>query len=81
MVEQAQSLRSRFLLTVRRRLASDAECGKMFAFRSLCRDLYRAWCVELEPESSPFVAFAMKLETTDEPLSLKLRKQSNFCCL
>src|SRR5579872_505786 len=50
----------------------------MFAFRTSARPLNRAWYVELEPEASPFVAFAMKLETTNVPLFLEVEEANRF---
>src|ERR1700756_4697054 len=46
--------------------------------QDLCATFDRAWYVELEPESSPFVAFAMKLETTNEPLILEVEEAKRF---
>src|ERR1700756_5771026 len=46
--------------------------------QDLCATFDRAWYVELEPESSPFVAFAMKLETTNEPLILEAEEANRF---
>ena len=46
--------------------------------QDLCATFNRAWYVELEPESSPFVAFAMKLETTNEPLFLEVEEAKRF---
>jgi hypothetical protein len=47
--------------------------------QDLCATFDRAWYVELEPESSPVVAFTIKLETTNELLFLEFEKQSDFC--
>src|SRR5215472_4819339 len=49
--------------------------------QDLCATSNRAWYVELEPESSPFVAFAMKLETTNEPLFLEVEEAKRFLLL
>src|SRR5215475_441706 len=46
--------------------------------QDLCATFNRARYVELEPESSPFVAFAMKLETTNEPLFLEVEEAKRF---
>lgn len=46
--------------------------------QNLCATFDRAWYVELEPESSPFVAFAMKFETTNEPLFLEVEEAKRF---
>ena len=46
--------------------------------QDLCATIERAWYVELEPESSPFVALAMKLETTNEPLFLEVEETKRF---
>ena len=46
--------------------------------QDLCATFNRAWYVELEPESSPFVALAMKLETTNEPLFLEVEETKRF---
>jgi hypothetical protein len=43
-----------------------------------CATFDRAWYVEFEPESSTFVAFAMKLETTNEPLFLEVEEVKRF---
>jgi len=49
--------------------------------QDLCATFDRAWYVEFEPESSPFVAFAMKLETTNEPLFLEVEEAKRFLLL
>src|ERR1700750_1519825 len=49
--------------------------------QDLCATFNRAWYVELEPESSPFVALAMKLETTNEPLFLEVEEAKRFLLL
>ena len=46
--------------------------------QDLCATFNRAWYVEPEPESSPFVAFAMKLETTNESLFLEVDEAKRF---
>ena len=46
--------------------------------QDLCATFNRARYVELEPESSPFVAFAMKLETTTEPLFPEVEEAKRF---
>jgi hypothetical protein len=48
---------------------------------SLCATFDRAWYVELEPEFSSFVAFAMKLETTNEPRFLEVEEAKRFLLL
>src|SRR6516162_2092440 len=50
-------------------------------FQDLCATFNRARYVELEPESSPFVAFAMKLETTTEPLFPEVKEAKRFLLL
>jgi hypothetical protein len=47
----------------------------------LCATFDRAWYVELEPESSPFVAFAMKVETTNEPVFFEVEEAKRFLLL
>jgi len=42
--------------------------------QDLCATFSWTWYVELEPESPPVVAFAMKLETTNEPLFLEIEE-------
>ena len=49
--------------------------------QDLCATIERAWYVELEPESLPFVAFAMKLETTNEPPFLEVEEAKRFLLL
>jgi hypothetical protein len=49
--------------------------------QDLCATFNRAWYVELEPKSSPFVAFAMKSETTNEPLFLEVEEAKRFLLL
>ena len=49
--------------------------------QDLCATFNRARYVELEPESSPFVAFAMKLETTNEPLFPEVEEAKRFLSL
>ena len=44
----------------------------------LCATFKRAWYVELEPESSSFVALAMKLGTTNEPLFPEVAEAKRF---
>src|ERR1700739_2926616 len=46
--------------------------------QDLCATFDRAWYIELEPESSPVVAFAMKLETANEPLFLEVEEAKRF---
>jgi hypothetical protein len=49
--------------------------------QGLCATFNRAWHVELELESSPFVAFATKLETINEPLFLEVEEAKRFLLL
>src|SRR5581483_6376347 len=49
--------------------------------QDLCATSNRAWYVELEPESSPFVAFVMRLETINEPLFIKVEEAKRFLLL
>ena len=49
--------------------------------QDLCATFNRGRYVELEPESSPFVAFAMKLETTNEPLFPEVEEAKRFLLL
>jgi hypothetical protein len=44
----------------------------------LCTTFNRVWSFELEPGSLPFVAFAMKLETTNEPLFPEVEDAKRF---
>src|SRR6185437_8258470 len=55
--------------------------GKMFAFRTSARPLTGHRTSNLNLKSSPFVAFAIKLETTNEPLFLEVEEAKRFLLL
>jgi hypothetical protein len=78
MVEQAQNLQSRFPFIVRRHWPR-RWMRQNVRLQDFCATFNRAWYVELEPESSPCVAFAMKLETTTEPLFLEVEEAKQSC--
>src|SRR5215471_11501284 len=59
----------------------DAECGKMFASRTSARPLTGHGTSNLNLNPSPFVAFAMKLETTNEPLFLEVEEAKRVLLL
>ena len=52
-----------------------------FPLQHLCAAFDRAWYVELEPESTPFATFAMKLETSNEPRFLEVEEAKRFSLL